>query len=175
MYLIVSCNKYLPASKLEKLPRVSFFSCDSVSLFFQGLLVREGSLPQVYLARPQSTLQQKRQEGGREINSQVTILKKNCSQQLWFVVFYKEHLLEIRTLILSCRNLWHRAGRILSAEGSFGLAWTLAKTVSLADHEPTNSLKRRFIINVFTIKKNLVIISKNPKFLLSLSTISKTA
>lgn len=64
--VIASSNKNLPASKLEKLPLVLFFSFDSVSLFFQGLLVLEVPLPQVYLAGPQSILQWKGEEGGRE-------------------------------------------------------------------------------------------------------------
>ena len=58
-----------------------------------------------------------------------------CHTSVWL------HITGVQTLIFSDGNLWHRARGILSAEGSFGLAWTLTGTVPLADHEPTNAWK----------------------------------
>lgn len=51
----------------------------------------------------------------------------------------------VQTLIFSKGILWHRASGILSADGSFGFAWTLTWTTPLADHEPTNALKGEVI------------------------------
>lgn len=65
------------------------------------------------------------------------------------------YIIGVQTLIFSHGNLWHGARGILSAEGSFGLAWTLTWTAPLADHEATNALKGKVIHEFFLITKNI--------------------
>lgn len=139
-----------PADRSEKLPLVLFFSFGIASLFFQGPLVQKVSHPQVYRAGPLSILQQ-----GIKLHH----IKTNKSENI--VIQMCVYLIGVQTLIFSNGNLWHGASGIFSTEGTFGLAWTLTGTVSLADHEPTNSLKR---ISYYFVSKESIYYEKKYHF-----------
>lgn len=123
-----------PAGRWEKLPPVLFSSFGSVSLSFLGPLAQGASHPLGYQGEPLSILQQRKNP-----------LHPKEHKRWKSTVIYCVYITGVQTLIFSNGNLWHRARGILSAEGSFGLARTLTRTVPLANHESTNALKEEVI------------------------------